>query len=159
MYIATLILILAGAMIFFYFQDTCRRILRRKFDRDYFWPVINANQLEFLSVRHAIQESNVPLEYSGFRVMLRCDYLVLRYLLKTCGNKERRYSKDDCFLMVYYCLTAFSLSFRHLVHLDECQAMLRMTSVLEYFSNVIGRRLNAANPGALSAAKFFLTLQ
>jgi hypothetical protein len=151
MVIATSILILAGAMFFFYLQETCRRILRKRFDRAYFAPIVKANRLEFLLVRKAIQESKAPLEYSHFPMMLRCDYLALRYLLKNLGNEKRRYSREDWILMAYFRLTAFSLSLRHRLHLDERKPMLRMTFILEYFGNVIGWRVNRAKLGDLSA--------
>jgi hypothetical protein len=152
MFIATSILILAGAMFFFYLQETCRRILRKRFDRAYFAPIVNANRLEFLLVRKAIQESSTPLEYSQFRLMLRCDYLALRYLLKNLGNEKRRYSREQRILMAYFRLTAFSLSLRHRLRLDERKPMLRMTSILEYFGNVIGQQVNRARLGNLSAS-------
>jgi hypothetical protein len=152
MFIATSILILAGAMFFFYLQETCRRILRKRFDRAYFAPIVNANRLEFLLVRKAIQDSSAPLEYSQFRMMLRCDYLALRYLLKKLGNEKRIYSREDWVLMAYFRLTAFSLSLRHRMRLDERKPMLLMTSILEYFGNVIGRRVSRAKLGDLSAS-------
>lgn len=158
MFIATLILILSSALFCFYLQETCRRILGKKFDRGHFMPIVNANRLEFLSVRKAIQEASAPIEYSRFRIMLRCDYLALKYLLKTIGNEKGRYSRVERFLMAYFCLAAFSLSLRHLLRLGERAAMLRMVSILEYFCNVIGQRVNAADPGDLSASEYFLKL-
>ncbi len=158
MFIATLILILSSALFGFYIQETCRRILGRKFDRDYFNPIVNANRLEFLSVRKAVQEPNAPIEYSSFRMMLRCDYQALRYLLKTLCNEKQSYSRDDQLLMAYFRLTSFSLSLRHLLRLGERQPMLRMTAILEHFANVLGRRVSQAKVNDLSASEYFLTL-
>jgi hypothetical protein len=158
MLVAVLILILSAAMFFFYFQAACQRILRREFDREYFAPIVNANRLEFPSVRKAIEDFSAPLEYTRFRMMLKCDYLALTYLLKNAANANHRYSGEDRLLMVYYRLVTFSLSLRHLLRLGERQAILRMTSVLEYFGNVVGRRVNLAKLGDLSASDYLLTL-
>jgi hypothetical protein len=158
MVVAVLILIFSTAMFFFYFQATCQRVLRREFDRDYFTPVVNANRLEFPSVRKAVLDYTVPVEYSRFRMMLKCDYLALSYLLGSAGNQQRRYSKEDRLLMLYFRLTVFSLTLRHLFHLGERPAILRMTAILEYFGNVIGRRVNLAKTGYLSASDYLLTL-
>jgi len=49
MIVAVLILILSTALFFFYFQVTCRKILCRQFDREYFQSIANANRLEFPS--------------------------------------------------------------------------------------------------------------
>ena len=39
------------AMVFFYFQATCQKILRRHFERDYVQSIANVIRLEFLSVQ------------------------------------------------------------------------------------------------------------
>lgn len=156
--ISTLILVFGSALLCFHFQEICRRILRRKFDRDYFMPIVNSNRLEFLSVRQAAQETNAPLEYSRFRMMLKCDCLALLYLLKTVANKEQRFSIEERLLTAYFRLTGLSLSLRHLLRLGERAAMLRMTSILEYYANVLGRRVSEAKVSDLSASEYFLTL-
>ncbi len=158
MVVAVLILILSTAMVFFYFQAACERILRREFDREYFTSIVNANRLEFPSIRRAVVDYSAPIEYSRFRMMLKCDYLALTYLLKNAGNEARRYSKEDRLLMLCFRLTVFSLSLRHLFRVGERKAILRMTSILEHFGNVIGRRVNLAKLGDLSASDYLLTL-
>ncbi len=158
MVVAVLILVLSTAMFFFYFQAACERILRREFDRQYFMPIVNANRLEFPSIRKAVMDYTAPLEYSRFRMMLKCDYLALTYLLKNAGNATQRYSKEDRLLMLYFRLTVFLLSVGHLFHVGERRAILRMTAILEYLGNVIGRRVNLAKLGELSASDYLLTL-
>jgi hypothetical protein len=158
MLLAALILILSTAMFFFYFQAVCQRILHHEFDRDYFLPIVNANRLEFPSVRKVMEEFGAPLEYSRFRMMLKCDYLALTYLLKNAGNQTRRYSFEDRLLMAYFRLSFFSLSFRHIFRLSERKIVLRLTNILEYFGNTVGRRVALAKIGDISASDYFLTL-
>ncbi len=49
--LAWLILTLSLVMVFFYFQATCQKVLRRHFERDYFQSIANVIRLEFLSVQ------------------------------------------------------------------------------------------------------------
>jgi hypothetical protein len=158
MFLAVLILTLSTAMFFFYFQAVCQRILQREFDRDYFLPIVNANRLEFPSVQKVLEEFGAPLEYSRFRMMLKCDYLALTYLLKTAANQSRRYSIDDRLLMAYFRLSFLSLSLRHVFRLGERRVVLRLTSILQYFGNTVGRRVALAKMGDVSASEYFLTL-
>lgn len=158
MFLAGLILILSTAMFFFYFQAVCQRILHREFDRDYFLPIVNANRLEFLSVRKVMEEFSAPLEYSRFRMMLKCDFLALAYLLKTAANPNRRYSFDERLLIVYFRICFISLSMRHMFRLGERKMVLRLTEILEYFANSLGHRVSLAKVGELSASDYFLTL-
>ena len=81
MFLAALILILSTALFFFYLQAVCQKILRRKFDQEYFQSIVNANRLEFLSVRKALEEFDAPVDYPRLRMMLKCDYLALTFLL------------------------------------------------------------------------------
>jgi hypothetical protein len=158
MFLDTLILILSTAMFFFYFQAVCERILRYEFDRDYLLPILNANHLEFPSVRKVIEEFGNPLEYSQFHVMLKCDYLALTYLLKTAANQTHRYSVNERLLMAYFRFSFLSLALRHLFRLRERKIVLRLTTILEYFGNTVGRRVALAKSGDISASNYFMSL-
>lgn len=57
MVLAWLILTISLAMVFFYFQATCQKILRRHFERDYFQSIANVIPLEFLSVQELLAKS------------------------------------------------------------------------------------------------------
>jgi hypothetical protein len=56
MIVSWLILALSLAMVFFYFQATCQRILRRQFDQEYFRSIANVIRLEFPSLREALDQ-------------------------------------------------------------------------------------------------------
>lgn len=158
MFLATLILVLSAAMLCFYFQTICQRILRQEFDRQYFLPIVNANRLEFPMVRKAIEEFDVPVDYARFRMMLKCDFIALTYLLKNAANKDRQYTLEERLLMVYFHGICIWLQFRHLFRMDEKFPILQLTSILEYFGNIVGRRVGFARFGDLSASDYLLTL-
>ena len=152
MILATLILVLSTAMFFFYFQATCQKILRRQFDRAYFQSIVSATCLEFPSLRKSLEESGTPVDYSRLRLMLQCDFLALTYLLKNAANANRRYSREERLLMLYFRWLFLSLAARRLLRFGEKQAILRLTSVLQYFANVVGQGVNTVKFGSLTAA-------
>src|SRR5712692_1765575 len=114
MVITALILILSTALLFFYLQATCQRILRRQFDQEYFRSIVNANRLEFPSVRRALEEFDAPVDYQRLRMMLKCDFLALAYLLKNAANVKQRYSREERLLIFYFRFVFLSLMARHL---------------------------------------------
>lgn len=158
MVFAALILIISTALFFFYFQVTCQRILRRQFDREYFHSIVNANRLEFPSLRKSLEEFGTPIDYPRLRMMLKCDFLALTYLLKNAANVKQRLSKEERLLILYFRVLLVSLACRRLLRIGEKQAILRLTSVLQYFANVVGQRVNTVRFGNLSAADYLLTL-
>ena len=158
MILAALILILSTAMFFFYFQVTCQKVLRRQFDREYFQSIVNANRLEFPSLRKSLEEFGAPVDYPRLRMMLKCDYLALTYLLKNAANVNQRYSNEERLLILYFRWQFLSLAVRRTLRVGEKKAVLRMTSVLQYFANVVGQRVNTVRFGNLTAADYLLNL-
>ena len=63
MFMAALILMVSTGLFFFYFQAVCQKILRRQFSQEFFQSIVNANRLEFPSVRKAIEDFGSPMEY------------------------------------------------------------------------------------------------
>src|SRR5215470_16207653 len=102
MTLAIMILFLSIALLMFYLQAACQRILRREFGHEFFHSVVNANRLEFPFVRKALEEFDVPVDYERFRMQLKCDFLALTYLLKNAGNAKGRLSKEERFLTWYF---------------------------------------------------------
>jgi hypothetical protein len=158
MFFAVVILTLSMAMFFFYLQTICLRILQREFDRDYFLPIVNANRLEFPSVRKAVQEFDTPIDYARFCMMLKCDFLALTYLLKNAANESHRYAPQDRLLILYFHLTYLILRVRHWLRLDEKLPILRLTSILQFFGNVVGLRVSSTRFRDISASDYLLTL-
>jgi hypothetical protein len=158
MFLAALILILSTAFFFFYLQVTCQRILRQQFDREYFLAIVNANRLEFPAVRRRLEESNAPVDYSRLRMMLKCDFLALTYLLKNAVNVNQRYSGEERLSMFYFHLVSASLVTRHWLRVREKPAILKLTAILQYFANVVGRRVNTVRFANLTASSYLLDL-
>jgi len=158
MVMAALILTLSTAFFFFYLQATCQRILRQQFDREYFLAIVNASGLEFPAVRRTLGEFNAPVDYPRLRMMLKCDFLALTYLLKNAVNVHQRYSGKERLLMFYFRLVLASLITRHWLRVGEKPAILKLTAILQYFANVVGQRVNSVRFANLTAADYVLGL-
>ena len=158
MTLAILIIIVSIALLFFYLQATCQRILRREFGHEFFHSVVNANRLEFPFVRKALEEFDVPVDYERFRMQLKCDFLALTYLLKNAGNAKRRFSKDERLLRMYFRAVFSVLWIRHRMGLSERAAVLKLTSILEYFANVLGERVHTIRFGDMTASDYLMSL-
>jgi hypothetical protein len=158
MVLAALILILSTAFFFFYFQATCQRILRQEFDCEYFLAIVNASTLEFPAVRRELEEFNAPIDYPRLRMMLKCDFLALTYLLKNAVNVHQRCSREDRLLMFYFRLVSASLITRHWLRVGEKPAILKLTAILQYFANVVGQRVSTVRFANLTASDYLLDL-
>jgi hypothetical protein len=154
MFLAALILILSTAFFFFHLQATCQRILRRQFDREYFLAIVKANRLEFLAVRRALEELKAPVDYPRLRIMLKCDFRALTYLLKNAVNLNQRYSREERWLMLYFRLLLASLITRHWLRVREEPPILTLTAILQYFANVVGQRVSTVRFTNLSASNY-----
>jgi hypothetical protein len=141
-------LIVSTALLMFYLQLHCQRILRREFDDD---AVVNANRLEHMAsdaiigwrfpfVRKALEEFDVPVDYERVCMQLKCDFLALTYLRKNGCNAKRRLSKDERLLRMYFRAVFSLLWIRHRMGLSEKAGVLKLTSILEYFRNALGER-------------------
>jgi hypothetical protein len=158
MFMAALILTLSTGLFFFYVQAVCQKVLRRQFTQQFFQSIVNANRLEFPSVRKSIEDFNIPMDYPRLQLMLKCDFLALTYLLKNAANVNQRYSHEERLLMVYFKLVFACLVARHWLKLRETSAALRLTAILEYFANVVGERVNTVRFGNLTASDYLLNL-
>ena len=156
MALAALILIFSSAFFLFYLQVTCQRLLRRQFDREYFLAIVNANRLEFSAVRRTLEEFNAPVDYPRLRMVLKCDFLALTYLLKNAVNVDQRYSREEQLLMLYFRLAFASLITRHWLRVREKPAILKLTAVLQYFANVVGQRVDTVRFANLAASDYLL---
>jgi hypothetical protein len=154
MILAWLILVLSMAIFFFYFQVTCQKILRRQFDREYFQSIANVIRLEFPTLRKSLEGFGAPVDYSRLPKMLKSDFLALTYLLKNTANVNQRYSNQERLLILYFRWQLLSLAVRRLLKVGEKKATLRLTSVLQYFANVVGQRVDTERFGNLPAADY-----
>jgi hypothetical protein len=161
MILGIFILIFSIALLMFYLQATCERILRRELGHEFFHSVVNANRLEFPFVRRALEEFNVPVEYERFRMQLRCDFLALTYLLKNACNAKRRLTHEERLLTLYFRAVFSVLWITHKLSLNERHeraAVLKLTSILEYFANVLGERVDTIRFGDMTASDYLMSL-
>ncbi len=158
MFMAGLILVFSTAMFFFYWQVTVQKILRRSFEHAYFKAIATANQLEFPALRSAFEGPNGTVDYTQLRQQINCDFRALTYLLKNACNTKQSYSNEERLLMVYFRVVLFSLSVRHVFKLGEKSSVINLASVLQYFANVVGERVDSVRLGNLSAADYILSL-
>jgi hypothetical protein len=145
-------------MVFFYFQATCLKILRRQFDQECFQSIAKVIRLEFPSLRKSLEEFGVPVDYRRLRRTLKSDFFALIYLLKNAANVNQRFSNEERLLLLYFRWQLLSLAVRRLLKAGETKTILRLTSVLEYFANVVGQRMNTAGFGNLKAVNFLANL-
>ena len=158
MFMAALILIISTGLFVFYLQAVCQKILRRQFAQEFFQSIVNANRLEFPSVRKAIEDLDSPVEYPRLTLTLKCDFLALTYLLKNAANINQRYTYEERLLIVYFKVIFASLITRHWLKLGESSTVLKLTTILEYFANVVGERVNTVRFGNLTASDYLLNL-
>src|ERR1700689_3841651 len=158
MVMAVLILIFSIALFFFYLQVTFQRILRFAFDREYFQTVVTANGMEFPALRKAFEEPNGPVDYARLRMIIKCYFQALTFLLKNAANVNQRYSRQERLLIVYFCVVRASLIARHWLRLSEKTAVLELASILQYFANTVGKRIDSVRSGSLSASDYLLNL-
>ncbi len=158
MILSWLILALSLAMVFFYFQATCQRILRRQFDHEYFRSIANVIRLEFPSLREALEQSGASLDYSRLPKALKCDFLALTHLLRNTADVKPGFSKEQRLLMLYFRVQFLSLAVRRSLKVGERKAALRLTSILQYFANVIGQRMNDVGFGNAPTASYLVNL-
>src|SRR5271157_2564192 len=156
MFMAALILIVSTGLFFFYLQAVCQKILRRQFTQAFSQSIVNANRLEFPSVRKAIEDLGSPVEYPRLTLTLKCDFLALTYLLKNAANVNQRYSNEERLLILYFRWLFLSMAVRRVFRFGEKKAVLRLTSVLQYFANVVGQRVNTVRFGNWTAADYLL---
>ncbi|MCL5670994.1 MAG: hypothetical protein M1423_06840 [Acidobacteria bacterium] len=141
-----IILVFSTALFFFYIQAICERALRREFSHPYFQDIINAIQLEFPSLRDDLA-ANVSLDHSEMHLALKCDFITLEYLLKNSDRTRRRFSRHEKVLMLYFRFLLFCLPIRHAFKLRERDAVLHLTTILQYFANLTGERLSVSSLG------------
>ncbi len=158
MFLTLVILVISVALFFFYLQATCERILRRKFDQEYFQAIVNANRLEFPFVRTAIEEYDTPVDYPWVRMTLKCDFLALSYLLKNAANLKQRHTKEERLLMTYFRSLLFLLFGLHVFGFSEKPAILQLTRILQHFADVVGQRVSRVRLGDMNASDYLLSM-
>ncbi len=146
------ILVLSTALFFFYIHSVCARVLRREFGQPYCEDINKAIQLEYPHVRDEFA-SGTSFDYSHVRTALKCDFEVLKFLLKNGDRTPLRLSRHEKILFLYFRFLLFYLSIRHDLKLQERDVILKLAAVLQYLANSFGESLSL-----VSGANAFPTL-
>jgi hypothetical protein len=151
MIVSWLVLALSMAMFFYYFQVTCQKILRRQFEHEYYQSIANVIRLEFPMLQTALAQPGAAVDSCRLPAMLKCDFRALTYLLKNTAGASQRYTLEERLLMLYFRWQLISLAGRRILKVGEKQALVKLASVLHYFANVVGQRVNTEGFGNFRA--------
>ena len=99
-----------------------------------------------------MEQSGASLDYSRLPKALNCDFLALTHLLRNTADVKPGYSKEQWLLILYFRVQFLSLAVRRSLRVGERKAALRLTSILQYFANVVGERMNEVEFGNSPAA-------
>lgn len=144
------ILIFSAALLFFYFQTVCQKILRREFSYAYFQDVLKALDLQFPRLRKAVLD-NADVSYSQAHLALESDYLTLTYLMKK-GNPERaKFSWHEKLLVSYFRVLLLFLPIRFAFRFHERKAVMQLTTILYHFANLVGERVLSAEAHGMAS--------
>jgi hypothetical protein len=148
MTLSIIIFIVSVAVLMFYLQVHCEKILLRRLNQQFFHSVVEAYPLAFPFVGKALEDFGVPVDYKRLRMELKCEFLALTYLLKDTGNAKgfsaKEQLKGELFvreLSWYFYAVFLVLWIKQRIGLSERAAVLKLTSILEYFANVLGERV------------------
>ncbi len=141
MLMSVLVLVFSCSLFLFFSQAICEKALKREFSHPYFKEIIQAIQLEYPRLRDS-SESGAPYSYSDARLVLKCDFTALEYLLKNGGPSRGRLSRAERILMLYFRFLLFCLPIRHAFKLQEREAVSKLTTILQFFANSLGEKLS-----------------
>lgn len=142
-FVSVFILGMSGVMLVFWLRSASQSILRHRFEQDYSSEVAEANQLEFLAIRKALADA--PEEIGDHRNVLAAleqDYQALCYLLRNAATVHvGRYTRSERLLIFDFRLMAFWVRLSRGLGFDGWRSgLLEMTTILQYFGNVVGQR-------------------
>lgn len=143
-FVSVFILISSLALLFLWARSVTRSILETPFQQDYSREVAEANRLEFLNVRQALGgELDQSSDFRDALSALERDYEALSYLLRNAATLHvGRYTRAERLLIFDFHLLRVWARFSRLLGFQAWRSSLRrMTTILEYFGNVVGQRL------------------
>jgi len=90
-------------------------------------------------------------------MQLKCDFIALIYLLKYGCNQSQRLTHEERLLVAYFRAVRLALVIAHTLGLNERGLLLELASVLEYFTNVLGNRVNAIRSDEMAVSDHLMT--
>jgi len=152
MILSALTLIISTALLFLFLQSTCRKIVRREFDRPYFRAVIEAGRFQFPAWRNLLEAGGEVMDHAALRTALRCDFTAVTYLLKMTAVRSRGASGKERLLLMYSRYLFLSLAIRRVLGLRAKPAALELAALLKYFANLVGQRVQVVSYGGLPSS-------
>lgn len=144
MLVSVLVLVFSCSLFLFFSQAICEKALKREFSHPYFKEIIQAIQLEYPRLRDS-SDSEALYSYSDARLVLRCDFTALEYLLKNGGPSGGCLSRTERMLVLYFRFLFFCLPVRHAFKLQERKAVSKLTTILQFFANSLGEKLSVGS--------------
>lgn len=151
-FVSVFILLMSGAMLVLWLRSASQSVLRQRFEQDFSSEVAEANQLEFLTIRKALAGAPDNIgDHRNVLAALEQDYQALSYLLRNAATVHvGRYSRSERLLILDFKLLSLWVRFSRGLGLQGWRSgLLEMTTILQYFGNVVGQRL-ATFPSRIS---------
>lgn len=138
--VSILILVFSAALLFFYLQALCERILERPFEEPLAQPIVEANKLSFLRLRHVLEVCDTSMDSARAQRELKHDFVALTYLLRNAGSQRRRLSRAERTGAIYFRMLSGLFALFGVFGMDGRSLLLKMVSILEFYANVLGER-------------------
>ena len=143
-FVSVFILVSSVVLLLFWLRWACRSVLQQRFEQDYSAEVAEANQLEYLAIRKALAEYPEEIaDYNGLLATLERDYEALTYLLRNAATVHvGQYTRSERLLVLDFQVLRLWVRLKRLLGWPSWRSgLLAMATILEYFGNVMGRRL------------------
>lgn len=143
MFASIFILLFSVAALAYWLRYTVLAILQREKSTAAVAQLAEANRLEFLEIRKALEQPAGNVEYGRLAQALRHDFLALSYLLRYAATVNvGRYSEEERLLVVdFHLMRALYSLTRSFSPRSARFALMEMTSILEHFAGIMSRRM------------------
>lgn len=152
MAMAGVVLITSVALFMFYLQTLCEKVLKQEFAHSYSAFLVHTASLEFLEMRRKLVAAEGAIDYTRVATALECDYRVELNLLQQFNSKGLHHKVANLLLRCYFRLLSFSVSPSRALGFTGKAALLKLTDILQYFSNTVGQQMCLARAEALSTS-------
>jgi hypothetical protein len=144
MIVSIVIIAISLTLFVYWFRYTCLLILSARTTKDYAPHVASANQLRFLEIREKLLSSPTPEDLDTLNASLQRDYQLLTYLMKYAAGRQRSaHGLENRILMIDYHIMIFWYAIvRRVSSTQARQALLEMSSIVQYLANAMGERLS-----------------
>lgn len=142
--LASIFIIGVSLVLFLYwFRYTCVLILNMKSGKSYAAQVATANQLSFIETRSRLSDGSESEPLDRLHGMLDRDYAVVTYLLRHASHHHAGGASFEQILLRidYRLMSIWYAVVRSFSESQARQALLEMTSIVNYLANTMGERV------------------